>query len=121
MTKPVSTKTHGVLDYASVPMLLALPRLFGWSPPVRTLLTVAGLGTLFWDVAAGEDRWDERACAILGVPADATFGPSLLGSIVHADDRTLRPCRAQPHQSHVTPSRSWWSPVVVVSTWRDRH
>ena len=55
-------------------------------------LEVAGLGTLYWDVPTGEDRWDERACAILGVPADAAFGPSLVESILHPDDRERARC-----------------------------
>jgi PAS domain S-box-containing protein len=50
-------------------------------------LEVAGLGTLFLDLATGEDVWDERACAILGVPADAQVGPHYLESLLHPEDR----------------------------------
>jgi PAS domain S-box-containing protein len=56
-------------------------------------LEVAGLGTLFLDLATGEDRWDERPCGILGVPTDADFGPALLASLLHPDDRE----RARAH------------------------
>lgn len=48
--KPIPTTVHGVLDYASVVTLLAAPRLFGWSAPVRTMLTIAALGTLVYSV-----------------------------------------------------------------------
>jgi hypothetical protein len=46
MVKPISTKTHGVLDYLSTGTLLALPRLLGWTPTVTALLTGSALTTL---------------------------------------------------------------------------
>jgi len=49
-TKLVSTKTHGVIDYLSVPVLLAAPRLLGWSPAVTRSLTVAAAGTLAYSL-----------------------------------------------------------------------
>ncbi len=49
-TKPISTKTHGAIDYLSVPVLLALPRVFGWSPAVTRFLTVAATGTLAYSL-----------------------------------------------------------------------
>ena len=49
-------------------------------------LAVAGLGTLFLDLDTGEDAWDERACAILGVACDAEFSIALLESLFHPDD-----------------------------------
>jgi len=48
--KPITTITHGVLDYVSVVTMLAAPRLFGWSKPIRTLLSVAALSTLGYSV-----------------------------------------------------------------------
>jgi hypothetical protein len=44
--KPISTRTHGVLDYMAVVLLLALPRILGWSERVTTLLTVVAVGML---------------------------------------------------------------------------
>ncbi|MDP9373190.1 MAG: hypothetical protein M3Q65_12205 [Chloroflexota bacterium] len=46
MQRPISTRLHGILDYVSVPTLLALPRVLGWSPTVTGLLTGSALGTL---------------------------------------------------------------------------
>jgi hypothetical protein len=44
--KPISTRTHGILDYLTAGALLALPRALGWSAPVTKLVTGAALGTL---------------------------------------------------------------------------
>jgi hypothetical protein len=46
MNKPISTKTHGILDYLSAPMLVALPRLLQWDNKLTNILTGAGLGAL---------------------------------------------------------------------------
>ncbi len=46
----VSTKTHGVLDYLSVPMLLALPRALKWGPAPTRLLTGAAIGALTYSL-----------------------------------------------------------------------
>lgn len=46
MAKLFSTKTHGVLDYASVGTLLALPRMLGWSSSATSLVTNSALATL---------------------------------------------------------------------------
>jgi hypothetical protein len=46
MVKPISTRLHGVLDYASAGTLFALPRLLGWTPTVTTLLTGSATATL---------------------------------------------------------------------------
>ena len=50
VSKPISTKTHGAIDYLSVPLLVAAPRLFGWSPAVTRYLTVAAAGTLAYSL-----------------------------------------------------------------------
>ena len=46
MNKPIPTNVHGVLDYLSVPALLALPRLLKWNKRVTALTTGIALGTL---------------------------------------------------------------------------
>src|SRR4051794_3023683 len=39
MLKPISTRTHGILDYATVVILYALPRAFRWNKNVTGFLT----------------------------------------------------------------------------------
>lgn len=46
MPKPISTKTHGVIDYLTSGTLMALPFLLGWSGRARGLALGAGLATL---------------------------------------------------------------------------
>jgi hypothetical protein len=57
----VSTKAHGVLDYLSVGMLLALPRALNWPQPVTRLLTGMAMGTLVYSILTryelGLVRW----------------------------------------------------------------
>jgi hypothetical protein len=46
MYKPISTKTHGVLDYVTIGTLFALPRAMGWSRSLTDGLTALALGKL---------------------------------------------------------------------------
>jgi len=48
MTKPISTRTHGILDYLTVGAMLAFPRLFNCSEPFSTCLTSTALTKLGW-------------------------------------------------------------------------
>lgn len=48
--KPISTKTHGVLDYTTGIGLIALPRLLKWNGAIATLLTAAGGGALIYSL-----------------------------------------------------------------------
>jgi len=73
-----STRTHGVLDYTSVVLLLALPRVAGWSKPVTHLLTGSALATLAYSLLT---RYELGAVRLLPVPAhlalDRTSGIAL--------------------------------------------
>ncbi|WP_119677684.1 hypothetical protein [Indioceanicola profundi] len=44
--RPISSRTHGWLDYASAIALVAAPRLLGWDKKVRRLTDAAAVGTL---------------------------------------------------------------------------
>lgn len=44
MTRPISTKMHGVLDYLTAGTLIALPRAMGWSENVTRFLTGMAVG-----------------------------------------------------------------------------
>lgn len=39
MYQPISTKTHGILDYLTIGTFFALPRLLGWSKPLTNTMT----------------------------------------------------------------------------------
>ncbi len=76
--KLFSTRTHGVLDYSSVVLLLALPRVLGWSKPVTNLLTGSALATLIYSLLT---RYELGAVKCLPMPAhlalDRTSGIAL--------------------------------------------
>jgi hypothetical protein len=42
MQKPISTRTHGVIDYVMSATFFTLPRMLGWSPEARRLADAAG-------------------------------------------------------------------------------
>jgi len=44
--KPISTKTHGVLDYLTIATFITLPRVMGWSKGLTQGMTLLGLGKL---------------------------------------------------------------------------
>jgi hypothetical protein len=46
MRKPITTKTHGVLDYLTIGSFLFLPRLLGFSKATATGMTAVGLTKL---------------------------------------------------------------------------
>ncbi len=48
--KLLSTKTHGMIDYASAPLLLSLPRLLKWNRSATTLLTGAAIGATLYSI-----------------------------------------------------------------------
>ena len=76
--KLFSTRTHGVLDYSSVILLIALPRALGWSKPVTNLLTGSALATLIYSLLT---RYELGAVKRLSMPAhlalDRTSGLAL--------------------------------------------
>jgi hypothetical protein len=79
MTALISTKLHGVLDYATAPLLLALPRQLGWSPAAIRILTGAGIATAVYSMLT---RYEFGAVKALPMPAhlalDAMSGLGLL-------------------------------------------
>lgn len=48
--KPISTYTHGMIDFSTAGALLAIPRLLGWSEVVTRFMTGAALGTVFYSL-----------------------------------------------------------------------
>lgn len=76
--KLFSTRTHGVLDYASVVLLCVLPRALGWDKAVTRLLTGSALATLVYSLLT---RYELGAVKVLPMPAhlalDAASGLGL--------------------------------------------
>ena len=76
--KLFSTKTHGALDYASVVLLLVLPRVLGWSGRVTGLLTGSALTTLVYSLTT---RYELGLIKVIPMPAhlalDRTSGVAL--------------------------------------------
>jgi hypothetical protein len=44
------SEVHGVIDYLTAGMLMALPRMFRWSSKATTLMTGAALGTMVYSL-----------------------------------------------------------------------
>jgi len=65
MNKPISTKTHGILDYLTVPTLLVLPRMLGVSKKVSTLLTGTAFGLLVYSMLT---RYELGLFKLLHIP-----------------------------------------------------
>lgn len=62
----IPTNVHGILDYASVGVLLALPRLLGWNAGVTRLLTSSALLTLGYSLLT---RYELGVVKVLPMPA----------------------------------------------------
>jgi hypothetical protein len=45
-----STKTHGILDFATAGTLVALPRMLGWDKTVTSVMTTAAIGTVVYSL-----------------------------------------------------------------------
>lgn len=88
-----STRTHGVLDYASVVLLLVLPRIAGWSRPVTNLLTASALVTLVYSLTT---RYELGIVKVLPMPAhlalDGTSGAALClaAGLLNAEPSSVR-------------------------------
>lgn len=51
LEKPISTRMHGILDYATAGTLLTLPRLLKASPKAANVMAVAATGLLGYSLA----------------------------------------------------------------------
>ena len=91
--KLFSTRTHGILDYSSVVLLCALPRLLGWDRGVTRLLTGSALATLAYSLAT---RYELGAVKVLPMPVhlalDAASGAALClaAGVLTSEPRSIR-------------------------------
>lgn len=46
MRPPISSRTHGIIDYAAAAAFAAVPRLFGWDRTMTRAMDAAALGTV---------------------------------------------------------------------------
>lgn len=60
----ISTRIHGMLDYGSVALLLALPRLLNWDDRTTTLLTIVAVSALLYSLLT---RYELGALRVLPV------------------------------------------------------
>jgi HAD superfamily hydrolase (TIGR01509 family) len=79
--KLLSTRTHGLLDLATIGTLLTLPRVMGWSPRVTNLLTGTAVGALGYSLLT---RYEMGLVKVLPMKAhlalDAASGAALCAS-----------------------------------------
>ena len=77
--KPISTSTHGILDYLTVGALFLLSRMFGWNRRVSSLLGGLALGTLGYSLVT---RYEFSVAKMLPMKAhlilDALSGLALV-------------------------------------------
>jgi hypothetical protein len=64
--KPISTRTHGIVDYLSVATLYGLPRLLRWNAEVARLLTGVAAGTLGYSLLT---RYELGLVKVLPMPS----------------------------------------------------
>lgn len=85
--KLFSTKVHGVLDYATVALLPALPRVLGWDKNAILLFDTAALGVLAYSLATD---YELGAVPVLSMPAhfraDQAFAATMAGGAVTLKD-----------------------------------
>ncbi len=85
--KPISTRTHGLLDYLTAGTLLTLPRMLGWSERATNLLTGAAVGTIGYSLLT---RYELGLLKVLPMRAhlalDAMSGAALCASPLFLED-----------------------------------
>ncbi len=74
--KIIPTSVHGVLDYMTSGLLVALPRMMGWSKPATQFFTGAALGTLGYSLLT---RYELGAVKVM--PMEAHIGLDTLNGL----------------------------------------
>jgi hypothetical protein len=74
----MSTRTHGVLDFATAGTLVALPRVLGWGERVTDTLTKVAIGTLGYSLLTDYEYGVLRVLPMRGhLAIDAMSGVAL--------------------------------------------
>ena len=87
MRKPISTKVHGLLDYATAAFLHTLPRAMGWSRQATAVLDAAGASATAYSLFTDYERGLVKALPMKAhLTLDALSGGALIASAVAMDD-----------------------------------
>lgn len=89
MNKPISTRTHALLDYLTVGTYLALPHALGWSRGLTNAVTAAAIGKLAYALCTRHEGGVIKAVPMkTHLVLDALAGASMaaLPFTVDADD-----------------------------------
>lgn len=87
MRKPISTKVHGLLDYATAAFLHTLPRVMGWSRQATAVLDAAGASATAYSLFTDYERGLVKALPMKAhLTLDALSGGVLVASAIAMDD-----------------------------------
>src|SRR5688500_20088465 len=87
MRKPISTKVHGVLDYMTAGLLVALPRAMGWSNCVTRLLDASAATTVVYSAMTRYELGLVKALPMKAhLTMDAIGGGALIGAAAFLED-----------------------------------
>jgi hypothetical protein len=91
MRKPISTKTHAILDYLTVGNLLVVPRLLGCSERITNALTAAALVKLAYTLMTNHEGGVVKVLPMKAhLAMDAVGGASLCALPYMVDDAEPR-------------------------------
>ena len=87
MTKPISTRVHGILDYMTAAFLHTLPRVMGWSGTATCVMDTAGVAATTYSLMT---RYEMGVLKVLPMKAhltlDAVSGAGLIGAALLLED-----------------------------------
>jgi hypothetical protein len=88
MHKPISTRTHGIIDYAYAAAFFALPRLLNWDPDARRVSDAAGMVSSGYSTITDYELGMMRALPMTGhLAVDAVQGATLAAAPLYIRDR----------------------------------
>ena len=87
MRRPISTRTHGVLDYMTAGLLVTLPRALGWGDGVTRLLDASAATTVAYSLLTRYEMGLVKALPMKAhLALDAVQGGALIGASAFLQD-----------------------------------
>ena len=87
MTKPISTRVHGILDWMTAGFMHTLPRVMGWSKDVTQLLDAASVAAVGNSAVTKYEYGMVRVMPMKAhLAIDALCGGALIGAALLMDD-----------------------------------